>query len=925
MTKSILPAFSTGVVAPELTSSTELDKIRYGLKECNNMIVDALGGVKNCPGTQYIADAYNTAQLSRYITFQFNTEQAYVLEFGHLKFRILKDGGLVGGPTEVTSPYSISEVAALRFTQSADTLYVFHPDHDIAVIRRTSDTAWTVNAATPLVAKRPYLAREETDPLTTINAKFVSSEALGDHYDLEANTTLFADSLVGDPVRIGTPVPGDTAGIHWHDFQILELTSDYIVHCRAGVNSTTGDKDPITYQQVLNPEFVNGLAFWQEISAVADVGSVTYSLANQTAVLTDPAGAGTAIMEQAVLTLPNTHHIIKVVTSGYTGTGPTLTLNIGTTSGASDILTQVLATGTTYRLDVLPTSETTYISFDSTGSTDGDVMEIDEVMFYRSDTKVSAAFEISTNEWRKTAWNATLGYPSMGVIYEQRLYAANTISKPQGIWVSELGKVGETIGWSFTTPTLSTNSFSFEPSTTDINGILWMVLHNGLKVGTAGEVLKISSSTGVAPTPTDVNVQVDNAVGSLDLKPVMAGNALLITPRGLAAVEELTESFEAIGFVPRNLTVLAPHLFENRRIIRWTYAKEPDSVVWCVLDNGTLLGMTYIKAYDIWAWFTRTTPLGEGFKDVVSIPNSSDDNIDDVYFVINRGTVDAPNYYLEQLNRRITPQTAAYGLSASGTPYDYKFLDSALTLDSPDTISGATKADPVVITATGHSFSDGDFVRIQNVVGMTELNNNIYKVDNKAANTFELNDADDNTIDGTGFTAYVSGGGARQMITEVNGLGHLLGETVTSLADGSVETGHTVVDKGGSVYGITLSQSASFVHVGIPYVSEMETVDIELMTDQGSTQGRKKALSAAKIYFKDSRGADISTSSRSDTYRPIKFMHESDGEDPTPLFTGSKEKVFTSRYGDEERIKIRQTEPLPIHIKRIIPDVDYGG
>ncbi len=73
-------------------------------------------------------------------------------------------------------------------------------------------------------------------------------------------------------------------------------------------------------------------------------------------------------------------------------------------------------------------------------------------------------------------------------------------------------------------------------------------------------------------------------------------------------------------------------------------------------------------------------------------------------------------------------------------------------------ITGATQANPVVITATAHSFLDGDAIRINSVVGMTELNGNSYLIANKTANTFELTDLEGTNIDGTGFTAYTSGG-----------------------------------------------------------------------------------------------------------------------------------------------------------------------
>lgn len=83
------------------------------------------------------------------------------------------------------------------------------------------------------------------------------------------------------------------------------------------------------------------------------------------------------------------------------------------------------------------------------------------------------------------------------------------------------------------------------------------------------------------------------------------------------------------------------------------------------------------------------------------------------------------------------------------------------------TITGATKADPVVITANSHGFSDGDEVEINSVGGMTELNGNRYIVANKTSNTFELTDADGANIDGTGFTTYTSGGAVAQTFAKV--------------------------------------------------------------------------------------------------------------------------------------------------------------
>lgn len=77
------------------------------------------------------------------------------------------------------------------------------------------------------------------------------------------------------------------------------------------------------------------------------------------------------------------------------------------------------------------------------------------------------------------------------------------------------------------------------------------------------------------------------------------------------------------------------------------------------------------------------------------------------------------------------------------------------TTDNVKTITGATAADPVVITAASHGFSDGWLVKIYDIVGMTELNGLIVRVASQDTNTFECYG-----LNGSNFTAYTSGGKA---------------------------------------------------------------------------------------------------------------------------------------------------------------------
>lgn len=69
-------------------------------------------------------------------------------------------------------------------------------------------------------------------------------------------------------------------------------------------------------------------------------------------------------------------------------------------------------------------------------------------------------------------------------------------------------------------------------------------------------------------------------------------------------------------------------------------------------------------------------------------------------------------------------------------------------------VTGATSANPVVITSASHGISNGTSVLLYGFVGgMTELNGNTYTVANAATNTFELSG-----VDGSGYSAYSSGG-----------------------------------------------------------------------------------------------------------------------------------------------------------------------
>jgi hypothetical protein len=89
---------------------------------------------------------------ARLISFEFNTEQAYIIEAGDGYFQFYRNNGRIedppGTPVAIASPYGAGELPLLRWVQSADVLYLAHPYHPPAKLTRASDISWTYTVIT---------------------------------------------------------------------------------------------------------------------------------------------------------------------------------------------------------------------------------------------------------------------------------------------------------------------------------------------------------------------------------------------------------------------------------------------------------------------------------------------------------------------------------------------------------------------------------------------------------------------------------------------------------------------------------------------------------------------------------------------------------------------------------------------------------
>jgi hypothetical protein len=176
-------------------------------------------------------------------------------------------------------------------------------------------------------------------------------------------------------------------------------------------------------------------------------------------------------------------------------------------------------------------------------------------------------------------------------------------------------------------------------------------------------------------------------------------------------------------------------------------------------------------------------------------------------------------------------------------------------------------------------------------------------------------------------------------VTQVSGLDHLVGATVTGLADGNVIP-PTVVAADGSV---TLATPASAVVIGLGFTAQCQGVYLD--AGQPTIQGQRKKIDAATARVTGSRGLQMgSNQPDGSTLSPPQLAPTWNDMDPVPdtspydakvarkpfnspfqpLYTGDRRIVVKGGYNKPGQVAMQQVNPLPMEILAYIPEVMTG-
>ena len=498
-------------------------------------------------------------------------------------------------------------------------------------------------------------------------------------------------------------------------------------------------------------------------------------------------------------------------------------------------------------------------------------------------------------------------FPGAVSYFEQRRVFAGTNNDPQTIYMT---KSGTESNMSFGIPIRDDDRIKFRVAAREANTIRHIVPLTQLLLLTGSAEWRIASVNSDAITPSSISVKPQSYVGANNAQPVIVNNSMVYAAARGGHVRELGYNWQANGFITGDLSLRAPHLFDNLTIVDMALAKAPLPIVWMTSSNGKLLGFTYVPEQQVGAWHQHDT---DGtFESVASVSEGNDDV---VYCVIKRTINGATKKYIERMGTRLYE-----------TQRDSFFVDAGATYNGTNTdanqnvtISGGTnyiRGESVTITANYNLFNAppslddvGDAIVL--VDGTNYYRCNITSTTSQTVATVKLDRDLPASLRNTAITTYEV---ARNVIS---GITWLEGKTVSILADGAVHP-QKVVSSGS----VTLDRASSIVHVGLPYDSDLQSLPLALQAEAFG-QGRVKNLNHVWVRVLESSGifagpsADKLVEAKQRTTEPYGL--------PPNLKTEDIKIMLTPTWQDNGQLFVRQSDPLPLTIVGLTLEVAIGG
>ena len=551
-------------------------------------------------------------------------------------------------------------------------------------------------------------------------------------------------------------------------------------------------------------------------------------------------------------------------------------------------------------------------------------------------------------------------FPGAVSYFEQRRVFAGTNNDPQTIYMA---KSGTESNMSFGIPIRDDDRIKFRVAAREANTIRHIVPLTQLLLLTGSAEWRIASVNSDAITPTSISVKPQSYVGANNAQPVIVNNSMVYAAARGGHVRELGYNWQANGFITGDLSLRAPHLFDNFLITDMALSKAPLPIVWMISSSGKLLGFTYVPEQGVGAWHQHDTD-GQ-FESVACVSEGNDDV---VYCVIKRTINGVNKRYVERMGTRLyNTQRESFFVDAGAT-YDGTNTDTNQNV----TISGGTtylRGASVTITANYNLFNAPSWkVSAAYTTGNQVVNsaNRLYQATGSISaggsqpthtsgttnnwqfiTTFSTTPSDDVgdaivLVSGTEYyRCNIMSTSSRTVATVkldrnlpsnlinaavttyevarnvISGITWLESKKVSILADGAVHP-QKVVTNGT----ITLDRASSIVHIGLPYNSDLKSLPLALQAEAFG-QGRVKNVNHVWVRVLESSG--IFAGPSPDKLVEAKQRTTEPYGSPPNLKTEDIKIMLTPTWQDTAQLFLRQSDPLPLTVVGLTLEVAIGG
>ena len=253
-------------------------------------------------------------------------------------------------------------------------------------------------------------------------------------------------------------------------------------------------------------------------------------------------------------------------------------------------------------------------------------------------------------EWRLGAWGDSVGWPTCGDFFEDRLCLGGSIDYPDLFAMSVIGQYEDFSQTDEFGVVLDESAVVARLNARKLSGIRWLAGdEKGLLIGTGSGEYLLSSVKGDTESVTARNIKARNSTsrGSADVEPVKVDRQVLYVQRTGRTMRELAYVFEADGYKSPSMSQLASHL-GVKRFKEIDYAAEPHSIVWVRREDGSVVGLTYNRDESVVGWHTHD--FGGAVESMTVVP-AKDQLQDTLWLIVNRTVDGAQKRYIERLTR----------------------------------------------------------------------------------------------------------------------------------------------------------------------------------------------------------------------------------------------------------------------------------